>query len=221
MGQRGRENGWTLIELLLAIAIFSLVAAMGFGVYRTTLVNLSRAGEKNEAIERSGAILARLGEELGSLVQDDEAMFVGEENSYPGGRRDSLHFLGNSPLLVDKNERRRGRALIGYLTELGGDDGLLTLYRTETEVLPGVALGQGRAERYLLARGLRELRLTYHRADGVVVSRWEGRDGAELSDEAGDLPRAVLVELVFPPLPQHREARHFSTLILLPQVGAR
>jgi prepilin-type N-terminal cleavage/methylation domain-containing protein len=221
MGQRDRENGWTLIELLLAIAIFSLVAAMGFEVYRATLANLSRAGEKSEAVERSGAILAGLSEELGSLVQDDEAMFVGDENSYPGGRRDSLLFLGNSPLHLDKNERRRGRALIGYMTELDGDDGLLTLYRTETEVLPGVAPGQGRAERYLLARGLRELRLTYHRADGGIASGWAEREGAGLSDEARDLPRAVLVELVFPPLPQRREARHFSTLILLPQVGAR
>lgn len=221
MKQRNRENGWTLIEVLLAIAIFSLVAAVGFGVYRATLTNLSRAGEENEAIERSGAILARLGEELGSLVLDDEAMFVGEENSYPGGRRDSLHFLGNSPLLLEKNDRRRGRALIGYQTELDGNDGLLTLYRTETEVLPGVAPGQGRVERYLLARGVRELRFSYHRADGAVVSGWDGRERAELAGAVQELPRAVLVELVFSPLPQRREVRRFSTLILLPQVGAR
>lgn len=221
MGQGNREDGWTLIEVLLAIAIFSLVAAMGFGVYRATLANLSRAGEENEAIERSGAILARLSEELGSLVLDDEAMFVGEENSYPGGRRDSLHFFGNSPLLLDKNARRRGRALIGYLTELNGDDGLLTLYRTEIEVLPGVAPGQGQAERYLLARGVRELRFSYYRADGVVVSGWAGRERAELSDEVPELPHAVLMELVFPPMPQRREARRFSTLVVLPQVGAR
>lgn len=221
MGPSNRENGWTLIEVLLAIAIFSLVAAMGFGVYRATLANLSRAGEENEAIERSGAILARLGEELGSLVQDDEALFVGEENSYPGGRRDSLHFLGNSPLLLDQNDRSRGRVLIGYLTERDGDNNLLTLYRTETAILPGGAHGQGQAERYLLARGLRELRVTYHRADGSVVSSWAEREGAGLSDEAQELPRAVVVELVFPPLPQRREARRFSTMVVLPQVGTR
>jgi hypothetical protein len=185
------------------------------------LANLSRAGEENEAIERSGAILARLGEELGSLVQDDEALFVGEENSYPGGRRDSLYFLGNSPLLLDKNDRSRGRVLIGYLTERDGDNNLLTLYRTETAILPGVAHGQGRAERYLLARGLRELRVTYHRADGSAVSNWAGREGAGLSDEVQELPRAVAVELVFPPLPQRREARRFSTMVVLPQVGTR
>jgi prepilin-type N-terminal cleavage/methylation domain-containing protein len=221
MGPSNRENGWTLIEVLLSIAIFSLVAAMGFGVYRATLANLSRAGEESEAIERSGAILARLGEELGSLVLDDEAMFVGEENSYAGGRRDSLHFLGNSPLLLDKNDRSRGRVLIGYLTELDGDNGLLTLYRIETEVLPGVAPGERRADRYLLGRGVRELRFSYHRADGVVVSGWAGRERVELSDEVRELPRAVLVELVFPPLPQRQEVRRFSTLILLPQVVAR
>jgi prepilin-type N-terminal cleavage/methylation domain-containing protein len=219
--QRNRENGWTLIEVLLAIAIFSLVAAMGFGVYRATLANLSRAGEENEAIERSGAILARISEELSSLVLDDEAVFVGEEDSYPGGRRDTLYFLGNSPLLLDKSDRPRGRAIIGYLTELDGDDGLLTLYRTETAVLPGVAHGQGQKDRHLLVRGLRELRVSYHRLDGSVVTNWAGRETSETPDKVQELPRAVSVELGFPPLPQRREVRRFSTLVLLPQVGAR
>lgn len=221
MGQRNRGNGWTLLEVLLAMAIFSLVAAMGVGVYRATLANLSRASEENEAIERSGAILARLGEELASLVVDDEAMFVGEENNSASGRRDSLHFLGNSPLLLDKNDRSRGRVLIGYLTEPDGSSGLLNLYRIEKAILPGMEQGRAPGERYLLTRGVRELGLTYHRADGSVVSNWAGREDAGLSDETQALPRAVVVELVFPPLAKRREVRRFSTLILLPQVGAR
>lgn len=214
-------KGFTLLELLLAMAIFSLVAAVGYGAYSITMRNFARIDSEGEAMERSTAIFARLSEELTSLVFDDNSEFVGESASYSGGRSDSLVFLGNSPLLLDRQQPRSGQVQIGYQTERDQQSGLLTLYRSESEVLPGGAPGQGPRRRDLLARNLKELRFSYRRQDGSVVSTWQGRGGDEEARKTQNLPWAVMVELVFPPSGPDGQDRRFNLFTLLPEGGGR
>ena len=215
------NRGFTLLELLLAIAVFALVTVIGYGAYRATVSNLARVESEGEAIERSAAILGRLAEELASLVFDGEVFFMGETASYPGGRCDRLEFLGNSPLLLDTNERRPGPVLIAYRTEREQDSGLLTLYRSEGDLLPGVVPGQGPTRSHLLARGLKEIRFAYHRDDGAIDQTWQARGEKEQGQGGPPLPRAVTIELIYPASDTQEGPRRFSLLAPLPDGRVR
>jgi len=211
------KKGFTLLELLLAITIFSLLAAVGYGAYSITMRNFARIESEGEAMERSAAIFGRLAEELGSLVFDDSSEFVGDSASYPGGRNDTLSFLGNSPLRLDRQQPRFGQVLIGYHTERDQQSGFLTLYRSESEVLPGTAPGQRARRRDLLARDLKEVRFSYYREDGTVVSTWQGRGGDGEARKTRNLPRAVTAELIFPPSGGDGRDRRFTRFFVLPE----
>ncbi len=214
--------GFTLLEVLLAIAIFALVAAMGYGAYTATLANIAAVEGDSRDIERGATILARLADELGAAVIGPEASLGGVEASYAGGRRDELLFLCRAPLEVDRgNLSGGGPVLVGYRGEVEGGEGLLTLYRTEQLVLPG-GDGQPAAEvRHLLARGVRELRFSYQRLDGTMTSTWPEGAGGDDGQDDGLLPRAVRAELVFPAAVAGGTPRRFTLLALLPAEGGR
>ena len=209
--------GFTLLEVLLAIAIFALVAAMGYGAYTATLANVAAVEGDSRDIARGATLLSRMADEFGAAVLGPEASLHGIEARYEKGRRDEVLFLCRAPLEVDGgNVAAGGPVLVGYRGEVEGDEGLLTLYRTEQLVLPGDS-GQPATEvRHLLAKGVRELRFSYQRIDGTMTSAWPAGGGGEGRQDDGLLPRAVRAELVFAADVEGAAPRRFTLLALLP-----
>ncbi|MFH0784259.1 MAG: prepilin-type N-terminal cleavage/methylation domain-containing protein [Pseudomonadota bacterium] len=211
-------RGYTLVELLLAIFIFSLVVASVYGAYKVTFSVVHDSEHQALVADRSGFVLTRLTEDLESLILGKGAFLLGEEQSYAGARKDGLSFLSSAQVFLGKTDMPRGRLLISYLAEIDDRSGLLSLYRSETEVLPGIKIGEGMTQKHLLCSGLKELKLTYRDKTGNEVTTWKS-DGntAEDSQESTKLPLMVGVEMVFPEAAVGQKVQVFRTSIALPQ----
>jgi len=194
-------RGYTLVELLLALFIFSLVVALVYATYRVTFGLIHGSEHQAVLAERSGLLLSQLTDDLESLILGDDAFFQGEEQTFNGGRMDRLSFLSSAHIVLGKDEIPRGRTVIGYSVEVDQQTGLLVLYRSETEVLPGVKTGDGLTQKNLFFKGLKELRFTYYDGAGNILTAWNS-DAIEgdKSMESSAFPVMVGVELVFPDL---------------------
>jgi len=199
LGARMLCRGFTLVEVLIAIFIFSLVIATVYGAYRATFAVVDSSQHEVMLADRGGFILSRLGDDLDSLILGKNSFLRGEEHSIAGARNDSISFLSSGQIILGKSDVPHGRLLITYTAEPDDRSGLLHLYRAETEVLPGIKLGEGPSHKYLLASGLKEVRFTYHGEDGSAASNWQkSGTGAEQDQETSVLPVRVGVELSFP-----------------------
>lgn len=215
-------QGYTLLELLLAMFVFALVVSSVYGSYKATFAIIHGSEHQAAIADRSGFVLARITEDLESLILGKGVFLFGEEQSFAGGRKDSLSFLSSAQIILGKTDMPHGRILISYLAEVDDRSGLLSLYRAETAILPGVKFGEGVRQKNLLCSGLKELRFTYHDTAGNVITTWKG-DGSDKDKnrEAQLIPVMVGVELIFPETVLDKKMQVFRTIVALPQQGNR
>jgi general secretion pathway protein J len=158
-----RPCGFTLVELLVALALTGLVSLLMLDGMRNAAVGLDHFSQKADELDRSHSLEALLRRELGSAVAipliADTERFV--------GRPSRLEFLslgaGSGPGLyridLDFQSQREDRPL------------LLSRRLADPYVLP-------RVERSVLARGLRGFRIAYFGAiepgsEPAWHDRWE------------------------------------------------
>lgn len=215
-------QGFTLVEVLIAVFIFSLVMVSVYGAYRATFAVVHGSEHEVMLADRGGFILSRLGDDLESLILGKDCYLRGEEHSFAGARNDSISFLSSAQIILGKTDVPQGRLLITYTAEPDDRSGLLHLYRAETEVLPGVKLGEGPSHKYLLASGLKEVRFTYHGEDGNPASNWENSgNGAEQGQGTSVLPVRVGVELSFPKKTDGGRVQVFKATVNISQQDQR
>jgi len=213
-------QGYTLVELLLAMFVFALVVSSVYGSYKATFAIIHGSEHQATIADRSGFVLSRITEDLESLILGKGGFLFGEEQTFAGGRKDSLSFLSSAQIILGKTDVSRGRILLSYLAEVDDRSGLLFLYRAETAILPGVKFGEGMTQKYLLCSGLKEIRFTYRDTAGNMITTWKG-DGSDMDkgQEAQMLPVMVGVELLFPETVYSQKTQVFRTIVTLPQQG--
>lgn len=206
-GCNTRQLGFTLIELLIAMFIFGIVVSTVYGAYRATFTVIN-GSEAKMALSRSGQVaLERIGDDLRSLVAGPGGELVGERRNVSGARGDRLTFVSASHLALNKKDTRGGWALIAYAAEPDDRSGLLTLYRQDRVLLPGIEQEKSESPGEILATGLKEVSFTYLDADGREADDWDSEEGEAPAGEgeAGEgeqpkeptLPLLVYAKLVF------------------------
>jgi prepilin-type N-terminal cleavage/methylation domain-containing protein len=184
-----RRNGFTLIEIVLAVALCAVVMMIIYGVVISTIQAAERVDELTHGSEIGPAILAQIREDIGAafLPGDDQEYFVGQER----GGRDRVDFVssaavfapettGSEPAVHSVNE-------LGYQVKEGpsAEDGLV-LYR--------------RVDPFIDAEPLRGGRLTAI-AEKVIsfkVGYWSGAEWLpswSASKHENQLPSSIRVEL--------------------------
>jgi len=184
-----RQSGFTLMELLLALSILSIIIVVILGGLRITV----RAWEKGEDMlsvqQRSRTILDRLDRQLSSA-----AVFMSGKEDLPlvafAGTSSSVEFTSNLPLVSKMHYPVHVKYVIE--TETGGKKRLLIYeqniaaedYLTERQL-------QLETEAVVFVEGLEDLRFEYLAGGG---------NGPDLSwtptwqpEKLTDLPRAVRV----------------------------
>jgi general secretion pathway protein J len=182
------QRGFTLIEILLAVAILAIIMGMVYAAFDQTSRLAGHVDEVSEEYRAARLALARISDELMSTYvfeKDSTTRFVGEDGVGPDGQdADTLSFTSRSRAIPEGVPASAENALDYHLE---GD----RLMHVET--LNPLGTGAGNVQSFPLAEGLAGFKLRYRNpSDGTWRDGWNPEAGVE------GLPSAVEVTLLFP-----------------------
>ncbi len=218
---RNRQEGFTLIEVLIAVMIFAIVIGAVYGAHQATFRVVHGSLWQLKAGTSGRGALLRLSEDLQSLVQGPAGYLRGESAGLAGPRADQLSFVSAAHVALRRDDLPLGDSLIKYTVEIDDRSGLFNLYRTADKLYPGeVGADLSAGKRHLLCSGLLGVRFSYLDSEGISQDSWESRPGEYTDQPAADssppqLPRLITVELHFPDQRQD-EARLILTTAVAP-----
>lgn len=204
----GSSRGFTLLEVLVASAILSLVLAGLYGVFSATLASRRVADQAATRTRQARTVLLRLGEELQASYRFStrDARFVGRTQQRGSFPEATLRFMASVPSVVQP------AVLDAQLTHIQ--------YRLDVEParperrrlvrsarVDGTLMQEARSREVTLLAGVHGLALRFF--DG---RRW--RDQWGKAETRGRLP--VAVELVLYLAADTGEVRAYSTVVALP-----
>jgi general secretion pathway protein J len=181
--RRRSEQGFTLVEILLAVALVAVIAAMVFGglYFTTTAIDRTRAAAAEEQMIRS--TLRVMAEELTTSVSQSFSPWFGINWQQDGQPADTLAFLAVGQYRGTESALDTELARVVYTRER---DRLIRFTRRNLFGITDESIDQ-----LELATHVRSFNLRYY--DGtanVWVDEWDGR-------ARSTPPAAVLIELVF------------------------
>lgn len=177
------QGGFTLIEILIAIALLGLIASMVFGSLITTnrVIEVGRDASSREQTVRR--VLRVMAEDLFSSRHDSALPWVGVNGWQEGQPADTLAFLAMNDGSSGPAARETDFIRVVYTRE--GD----RLLRFAKKNLYG--LTDESIDRIELANHVRSFNLRYFDAQNRVwLDEWGGLN---------KLPKAVLIELTIQP----------------------
>ena len=198
-GSPARQHGFSLIELLVALAIFSTMAAISY-------VGLSAVADSYTALDARERDLAELGRSLAAIERDLRGVARRDIRDSGGAPLPAL-FSGDDALELSTHGRGRTNARdlglverVAYLRDEGN------LQRLRWPVLDRAA--GTRPDRRPILADVEALRWRFLASDGRWLERWPPPPGVA---DAGQLPRAVEFVLV------HARLGEVRRLVELPE----
>ena len=184
-----KKAGFTLLEMVLVIALVALIMSLVYGVVISTVEAAERIDELTHGSEIGPAILAQIRDDLSAsfLPDANQEYFVGQDRS----GRDRIDFVSTVAVFASETAQTEPRLTtvneIGYQVKDAPDrnDGLI-LYRRVDPFLDADPLRGGRLT--LLADGVTQFRVAY--SDGA---EWQSSWAA--SKHENKLPRMIRIEL--------------------------
>jgi general secretion pathway protein J len=207
------SRGFTLLEVLVASAILSLVLAALYGVFSRTLTSKRLAEERAVRARTARIALLRIGEDLQSAFPpgSNTARFVSRAHRATAFPEDTISFVSLTRVTLTSNNPEGDLCEIGYAVE--PDPLVPTQRQLIRRVSSALAPDRNRADEtvplLLQVRGLR-----FRFFDG---RSWQEEWGQEKTQNT--LPQAVEVVLYLPG--SREEVAQFSTVIDLPLANKR
>ena len=174
------SNGFTLLELIVAVAVFALVAVMAQAGLRQVIADADALRAASERQREVQLLLLRLERELGQLLARPVRSAYGEERAALLGRSDALEY--STLAFVDGARLAPQRPALS----LRGRE-LLLIRQTRLDAGPGTPrIVQ------VLSNEVEAFAVSFLAIDGDSHPRWPPpRQGGD----AASLPRAILLRL--------------------------
>ena len=235
-----RSTGVTLLEMLVAVAIFGIVASVLYGSFSRTLEARNLAGERAELYAAARVATDWLEQDLkGSLSVD--VYMKGKPRFFSTGHGGEDTVSADDPLLdLTVRTARRAAVLRNHAgQELGTTmaDQSRVVYRVEEEsdelfdvpvrpsstglvlaryeIRPPLEEGVERSLRTVIARGIRSVDLSFEDR-GTILDRWE-----QTEDAASGVNGPRVVEIRITLEDAEGNPAEFATSVLVPMGGRR
>lgn len=235
-----RNAGVTLLEMLVAVAIFGVIASVLYGSFSRTLEARNLAAQRAELYANARIALDWLEQDLkGSLSVD--VYMKGKPRFFSSGHGAQDTVTADDPVLdITVRTARRAAAL---RNETGDElastmaDQARVVYRVEEdsgemfdvpvpagstglvlaryEIRPPLEEGVERSLRTVLARGIRSIDLSFEDR-GTILDRWEHTEDSPLGAIG---PRIVEIRLVLDDADGNPS--EFATSVFVPMGGRR
>ncbi|MDP8222169.1 MAG: type II secretion system protein GspJ [Candidatus Lernaella stagnicola] len=205
-----RRAGFTLLEVLIAIAILGMIVGLIYGSFAATVDSKEKIETGNEIYHEARWAMSKLEDDLGAAFvsknRNSKSVFLGLTSDGPGGMpMDELHFASFNHVKFNPQARESDQAEVSYFVAENPETGTLTLYRRE-DATPDEDNTAG-GEFYELCEHVLAFDLAYY--DGFEwIEEWDSRrfdDSAEGDEQQIDnqsdemvntLPMAVEVRLL-------------------------
>ncbi len=203
------RRGFTLIEVVLAVALMALVLALIQGVYTGTVRSRNRSSEQTRDVHQVALILDRIATEI-------SAAYAAPAREDTTGLRVEADADGNASLVFTSllppipGVRPDGGTEVGYALEPDGE-GALRLVRWE-DPFPGQ--GVDAPDPYPVMDRVLRFRVLCFDGDNWV-EEWDSRERGE----GPVLPRAVSVELAWGPDEEHERVLRTSAPVYRQEPG--
>lgn len=176
-------KGFTLLEILVSIAITAILLAAVYGSYASSLGAIQAARDQGDVDQTARAVLDRMTRDLecafidaGDGRGDARPGMIGEDGETDAGPSDRICFTGLTHLSLTPEDPGTDLCEIGYrLAEDPEGDGFI-LYRRDQPV-PDADLTTG-GLRQELARGVTGLDIMYRDGKGNTLDHWNTLEGA-------------------------------------------
>ncbi len=214
---RDRE-GFTLIEVLIAISIFAVVVVTVYGAYRASFFTIQRSEHRLRSLAKAQVLLERISEDLAGVVLGSEAWFEGGEDS--GENAQLLSFRTFARANIGKNGDKTGAIMVRYYLETT-DDGEKRLYRSSSAWQAESDLDDSKRG-VVLGDDLLSFEIKFIAGDGKETDTWSlSRQRELLQGEAGVARLPALVRIRFAMVGAEKEmsqSLHFRSAVALPQM---
>jgi general secretion pathway protein J len=219
LAPKGMSEGFTLLEILIAMTIFAVVATTIFGSYNFIFSTTDAFNSGIAVNESARNCLSRMTFDLqavyvafppaytlpGQDASPDTYRFSGEIDTVGGTAFPRLRFTSLAHVAFEKG-RQEGIAEIVYYVQ-AGDNGTFILRRSDT-LYPYQPFREKGTDP-VLCENLKSLKFTYYDAEGADADRWN----SDSDDFKYATPRAVGIQLE---LGNGSFSQRFATLVALP-----
>jgi type II secretion system protein J len=204
------KRGFTLLELLLAVALLAIVAATVYASFRATTSAIDRSRQQGASAQAARVILSRLADELTSTEWNvesalrQETIFVATTQEGSSQAANRLLFTSRSHTWYPTQPPAVEMATIEYELDQGPHG--LRLWRTE---LSNPFLLSGVPERVMMTDRLANVQFRFF-AKGEWATAWDASELHQLPD---------LVEIVLTFAKADGPQEEFRTVASLPTKG--
>ena len=217
-GKKSLSEGFTLLEILIALFIFSVVVTTIFGSYNFIFSTTDAADNDSVAYESARNCLNRMTTDLQAVhvafppaytppgfdASPDPYRFSGETDTVGNTVFSRLRFSSLAHIAFEKSQQEGIAEIVYYVQP--GDNGTFILRRSDT--LYPYNPFQEKGTDPVLCENLKSLKFTYYDAEGADADHWDS-DSDEFKYAT---PRAVGIQLE---LGNGSFSQKFTTMVAL------
>jgi prepilin-type N-terminal cleavage/methylation domain-containing protein len=195
------KKGFTLLEILIAIALFAALVAMLYPAYIGTFRNIDITESYGSIYRMARIAMNRISNDLEcACVPDSDtssgsdiaqsSVFSGDKSTIGGKNVETLQFLSAKHLSFN-GDKITGKGVIKYYAKQIENEEGLTLYRSDDPELGEKS--QDETGGLALCEGLNSITFSYQDENGETYDRWDSTS----APFTGKLPTIVSVQLEF------------------------
>ncbi len=220
MTKTSKKNGFTLIEILLAIFILTTVLTTVYAAYTGTFRIVKDTAHTGDIYSMARVAMNRMTEDLESSCRHrDSFMFTSGKAETEKGEFTELSFLSFAHLDFDNNIPP-GIAVINYFIEVDEEKEGCILKRKDELYLDKTEEAEEEVSRdggYILCEGLQSLIYNFYDDSGEEYDSWDSESDSKTQNDK--VPSVVSIQMDFINPDDRDRPYRFMTKVFLPTGG--